>query len=241
MPRRSRCLGPGHDRKDHELVARDSTGVNLTRGCHWIERGHYRLIIAIVKRRATPRSPPTGLVPVSLSVAIRVGPGFSIRMPRRVPTLSKADFELLAEFRYKLRKFLGFSEAAAASHGVTPQQYQALLAIEGFPGRNWVTIGELAEQMQIAHHSAVGLVDRMQALRLVRRVPSKEDRRRVHVSLTAKGLALLEKLYRVHREELRSVGPQLIGLLSRAAVPPGAEKRGAKFSSPACSMPEIED
>lgn len=165
-------------------------------------------------------------------------------MPRSaapVSSLTKADFELLAEFRYKLRKFLGFSEAAATSHGVTPQQYQALLAIEGFPARNWVTIGELAEQMQIAHHSAVGMVDRMEALRLVRRTASKEDRRRVHVSLTAKGRAVLEKLYRAHREELQSVGPQLIGLLRRAATPPGAEKREPGFASPACSMPEIED
>lgn len=132
--------------------------------------------------------------------------------------LGKRDYETLAEFRYALRKFLGFSEEAASQHGVTPQQYQALLAIEGFPGRNWVTIGELAEQMRIAHHSAVGLVDRMEALRLVRRVTAKEDRRRVQVLLTAKGLKLLEKLYRVHREELRSTGAKLAALLRKAAV-----------------------
>lgn len=132
--------------------------------------------------------------------------------------LTKADYELLAEFRYALRKFLGFSEQAASTHGVSPQQYQALLAIEGFPGRNWVTIGELAEQMRIAHHSAVGLVDRMETLRLVKRSPSAEDRRRVHVSLTAKGLKLLEKLYRVHRAELRSCGPQLVELIQKAAT-----------------------
>lgn len=134
-------------------------------------------------------------------------------------SLTKADYELLAQFRYTLRKFLGFSEGAALGHGVTPQQYQGLLAIEGFPGRNWVTIGELAEQMQVAHHSAVGLVDRMEALRLVRRTVAKEDRRRVQVCLTKKGLAVLEKLYRVHRDELQSVGPQLVTLLHRAATP----------------------
>ncbi|WP_081722234.1 MarR family winged helix-turn-helix transcriptional regulator [Geminisphaera colitermitum] len=131
--------------------------------------------------------------------------------------LSKADYELLSAFRYTLRRFLGFSEAAAVSHGLTPQQYQALLSIQGFPGRDWVTIGELAEQMQIAHHSAVGLTDRMETLRLVRRSPSKEDRRRVQVSLTAKGLKILEKLYRIHRAELHSTGPQLARLLHRAA------------------------
>lgn len=147
-------------------------------------------------------------------------------MPKTVPvasSLTKADYELLADFRYTLRKFLGFSEKAAAAHGLTPQQYQALLAIQGYRGRDWVTIGELAEQMRIVHHSAVGLVDRMEKLGLVRRDAAKADRRRVEVSLTAKGLRTLEKLYRAHREEHRSVGPRLIGLLRLAAEPgPGA-------------------
>ena len=152
--------------------------------------------------------------------------------------LSKADYEALAEFRYALRKFLGFSEAAASEHGVTPQQYQALLAIEGFPGRNWVTIGELAEQMRVAHHSAVGLVDRMETMRLVKRCAAKDDRRRVQVALTPKGLRLLEKLYRVHRDELRSSGRQLAALLQKAATHIPAK---ISLASPACCMPEIED
>ncbi len=159
--------------------------------------------------------------------------------------LSKEDFELLAEFRYTLRTFLGFSEAAAASHGVTAQQYQALLAIEGFPGRNWVTMGELAERLRIAHHSAVGLVDRMETLRLVRRVKSPENRRSVQVSLTPKGLGVLAKLYRAHRAELKAVGPKLIQLLNQAAkeIPETEGETAARktFASPACSMPEIED
>ena len=159
-------------------------------------------------------------------------------MPSHDQTLSKADFEALAEFRYALRKFLGFSEEAATRNGVTPQQYQSLLAIEGYPGRNWVTIGELAEQMRIAHHSAVGLVDRMESMHLVKRTTAKEDRRRVQVSLTAKGRKLLKKLYLVHREELRSSGAQLTALLQKAAARIPARN---SFASPACSMPEIED
>ena len=131
--------------------------------------------------------------------------------------MTKADYELLAAFRYALRKFLGFSENAAIANGVSPQQYQTLLAIEGFPGRNWVTIGELAEQMRIAHHSAVGMVDRMEGLGLLKRASSEQDRRRVQVSLTRKGHYILEKLYRIHRAELRSVGPQLAALLQKAA------------------------
>lgn len=152
--------------------------------------------------------------------------------------LTKVDYEALAEFRYALRKFLGFSETAAADHGVSPQQYQALLAIEGFPQRNWVTLGELAEQMRIAHQSAVGLVDRIEKLGLVKRTVSPEDRRKVQVTLTRKGRQLLEKLYFVHRAELRSSGPTLIKALQKAAARIPAR---ATFASPACSMPEIED
>lgn len=146
--------------------------------------------------------------------------GSKMPMPpsRKPASLTKADLELLSEFRYRLRKFLGFSEQAAVSHGVSPHQYQAMLAIEGFPGKNWVTIGELAEQMQVAHHTAVGLTKRMERLKLVLRTPSKEDRRQVRVSLTAKGFKILEKLYQAHRAELHVVGPQIADLLRRAAT-----------------------
>jgi len=135
--------------------------------------------------------------------------------------LTKADYEALAEFRYDLRKFLSFSETNAKTHGVSPQQYQALLAIEGFPGKRWVTMGELAEQMCIAHHTAVGMVDRMEKLALVDRHPLPEDRRRVQIALTRSGLRVLEKLYRVHWDELRSSGPELIASLRKVSARAG--------------------
>lgn len=152
--------------------------------------------------------------------------------------MQKNDYETLAEFRYALRKFLGFSEDAARRHGVSPQQYQALLAIEGHPGRNWMTVGELAERMCIAHQSSVGLINRLEAMQLAQRSASREDRRRVRVSLTAKGRHLLAKLYEVHRNELRASGPHLASLLQRAAARLPAR---AVYASPACAMPEIED
>ncbi len=155
--------------------------------------------------------------------------------------LTKKDYELLAEFRYTLRKFLGFSEVAATSHKVSAQQYQALLAIEGFPERNWVTIGELAEQLRIAHHSAVGLVDRMEALQLVRRSKSTEDARRVQVTITPKGLDVLAKLYRIHREELKTIGPKLIGLLQKASVELPANTSPQVLPIAAGSRPEIKN
>jgi len=132
-------------------------------------------------------------------------------------SLSKAQYETLAEFRHALRQFLGFSEAAAASAGVTPQQHQALLAIKGFPGRDSVTVGELAERLQLRHHSAVGLIDRLVKQRLVLRSTPPGDRRQVFIRLTAKGENILGKLSAVHREQLRRIGPEISQLLERLA------------------------
>ena len=129
------------------------------------------------------------------------------------PDLSKADYERLAQFRYILRRFLAFSEQAATDASLTAQQHQALLAIKGFSGRDYVTTGELAERLCIRHHSAVGLVDRLCANGLVRRTSSDEDRRQVLVELTAKSQALLAKLSAAHREELRRLAPLLEELL----------------------------
>ena len=129
--------------------------------------------------------------------------------------ISKADYETLAAFRYALRQFLHFSEKAAEAIGLTPQQHQALLAIRGFPGREQVTIGELAERLQIRHHSAVGLVNRLVALKLVAREAAESDRRQVYVTLTSRGLSTLEQLSAVHRVELRRIGPQISQLLTQ--------------------------
>lgn len=139
-------------------------------------------------------------------------------LPLFMPTLRKVtqeQYETLATFRFALRQFLRFSEEAAKTAGLTPQQHQALLAIKGFPGRSRVSIGELAERLQIAHHSAVGLVDRLMAEKLVKRETSKEDRRQVDVTLTKRGESLLEALSSAHHEELRHTGPHLRTLLEK--------------------------
>jgi DNA-binding MarR family transcriptional regulator len=130
-------------------------------------------------------------------------------------TFSKNEYETLAEFRYTLRHYLQFSKKTVETAGITFHQHQALLAIIGYPGRENVTIGELAERLQIRHHSAVGLVDRLEEQGLVVRMPSEDDRRKVLISLTKKGVAVLESLASMHREELRSLGPQLCKLLEQ--------------------------
>lgn len=131
--------------------------------------------------------------------------------------LNKTQYEALASFRYALRRFLHFSETAALAAGITPQQHQALLAIKGYPGRDSVTIGELAERLQLRHHSAVGLVDRLVAEKLVVRKTSATDRRRVMVQLASRGETILEKLSALHREQLQRIGPELGQLLERLA------------------------
>lgn len=132
--------------------------------------------------------------------------------------LSKSDYEALAALRYSLRQFLRFSEEAAASERLAPQQHQALLAIKGFPGREQVTVGELADKLQVRHHSAVGLVNRLTAEKLVSRETAPDDRRKVLVTLTKRGQRVLAKLSTAHREELRRIGPGFRALLDQIAV-----------------------
>jgi DNA-binding MarR family transcriptional regulator len=129
--------------------------------------------------------------------------------------MSKAELEALAAFRYTLRQFMRFSEEAAQEVGLTPQQHQALLNIQGFPGRDQITIGELAERLKIRHHSAVGLVNRLVTEGLVKREGAKADRRQVYVKLSRRGLEMLERLSEAHRAELKRIGPQLGQLLER--------------------------
>ena len=147
---------------------------------------------------------------------------------RARPVLDAGEYEMLAAFRYTLRHFLSFSETAAAEVGLAAQQYQALLAIKGCAGRDSVTINELAGLLLIKHNSAVGLVDRLESEGLVKRSIAAEDRRKVNVRLTRKGVRVFERLAATHRDELRRIGPKLSEFLEyfsrrtgRTAGPPG--------------------
>jgi DNA-binding MarR family transcriptional regulator len=130
--------------------------------------------------------------------------------------LSLADYQSLAELRYRIRRFLHFSEQASRMAGLKPHQHQLMLALKGLPGRIRPRIGELAERLQIRHHSTVELVNRLSASGYVRRNRSGEDRREVWLSLTPKGEKVLRKLSLQHRAELRLYGPALIAALKRA-------------------------
>lgn len=135
--------------------------------------------------------------------------------------VTQSQYEILAAFRYSLRKFLHFSEERARAAGLMPQQHQALLSIKGFPGgAGRVTISQLAERMQLRHHSTVGLVDRLEAQGLVRREPSPADRRQVLVRLSARGESILADLSAMHREELQRMLPELEQLMAELSGKP---------------------
>jgi DNA-binding MarR family transcriptional regulator len=129
--------------------------------------------------------------------------------------LTLSDYQALAEFRYQIRKFLRFSEHAVRAAGMEPGQYQLMLAIKGIPQEVRPRIRELADRMHIRHHSAVELVNRLEAGGYVRRERAQDDRREVLLALTAKGEKVLAELALHHHDELRSAASSLVAALRR--------------------------
>lgn len=127
--------------------------------------------------------------------------------------MNQADYQALAEFRYQIRRFLRFSEQAARRAGLEPAQHQLLLAVKAHEGAP--TVSDLAERLQLRHHSVVGLIDRLAESGFVRRGRVAENRRQVRIRLTAKGQAVLRKLSLEHRAELGDAGETLVAALQK--------------------------
>ena len=121
--------------------------------------------------------------------------------------MSMADYRALAELRYQIRRYLRFSEQAAREVGLVPQQHQVLLALKGLPAGRKATISELAERLQIQHHSTVELIDRLVERGLIKRLRDEVDQRRVIIHLTPQGEQTLRRLSLLHRHELQLAGP----------------------------------
>ena len=131
--------------------------------------------------------------------------------------LTDADYVRLADFRHALRRFLHFSEQAAAAEGLTPQQYQAMLAIRGSSAGppNVVT---LAERLCLKHNTAVELIQRLEKSGLIHKLPSPHDGRSVVLGLTEEGLELLDRLAISHTTELKHIGPEILKRLSKISM-----------------------
>lgn len=138
------------------------------------------------------------------------------------------EYRALAEFRYRIRVFLNGSEQAARAKGLEPQQYLLLLAVRGLPLGREASIRELAERMQLRHHSVVELVDRLERRLLLRRERSRVDRRQVLVHLTPRGERILLRLAKQRLDELRTAAPALVRALNAIVTPSGARHRGTK-------------
>lgn len=135
--------------------------------------------------------------------------------PTSATGLSSPQYMAIAAFRFELRRFLAFSEAAAMAAGLPPQQHQALLAIAGHAGAEAPSVGTISEQLLIAPNSAAELISRMVDSALVIKTTSFQDRRRMELTLTDKALVLLDQLTGVHLKELRILEPALKQVLSR--------------------------
>jgi DNA-binding MarR family transcriptional regulator len=129
------------------------------------------------------------------------------------PDITPAEYRALAELRYRIRHFLREGDAKARAVGLEPQQYLMLLAIRGLPEGRQATIQALAERLALKHHSVVELVDRLETHGYVRRTRSRDDRRRVFVTLLPRGERLLEQVARNRISELRTSGEALVGAI----------------------------
>jgi DNA-binding MarR family transcriptional regulator len=140
----------------------------------------------------------------------------------------RVDYRSLADLRYHIRAFLGIREEAARAAGLEPQQYLLLLQLKGLEGRGAPTIGALAERLHVRHHSAVELVDRLVARKLVTRRRARADRRQVLVALRPAGEAVLERLAAHSLRELQTAGPALVAVLNRLVRKRGNGPRSGK-------------
>ena len=138
---------------------------------------------------------------------------------------SPAEYRALSEFRFLIRRYLTNGEKAVRSVGLAPQHYASLLAMRGMAPGERATIRGLAERLQIRHHSAVELVDRMEKRGLCRRERSKTDRRLVLLHVTPRGEKLLSRLVRHRIAELQETGPSLARALSALLAPASRSSR----------------
>jgi DNA-binding MarR family transcriptional regulator len=136
--------------------------------------------------------------------------------PENGKEISAANYRQLGEFRYRIRKFLHFSEEIARSKGIEPQQHQLLLAIKGLPRGAQPNLRTLSERLCLRHHSTVELADRLEKHGAVIRRRSQLDHREVLVELTERGEELLHELSALIRQELRVTGPALSRSLEAA-------------------------
>jgi DNA-binding MarR family transcriptional regulator len=125
-------------------------------------------------------------------------------MPQPVPE----EIAEAATLRAALRSFLRESESITRRHGLSPRHYELLLMIRASRDAR-STVSELVDLLLLTQSTVTELVQRAEEAMLVRRKPSPEDGRIVHLTLTDEGeRRLLDAL-----EELGPERHRLLDLL----------------------------
>jgi DNA-binding MarR family transcriptional regulator len=141
---------------------------------------------------------------------------------------SLSTLELAEELRPALLRLARNLRRETDALGVTSHQATLLALVQARPG---LSLRELAHEEGISAPSLSGHVDRLEAVGLLRRVRSTDDRRRVGLELTAEGRTLLRRvrarrttwlaerlgtLADDEREQLEAALPALTALLERS-------------------------
>src|SRR5947207_14244128 len=137
-----------------------------------------------------------------------------------------------------MRKLLSFSKELVATRAkLTTEQYDRHIAIKGSSCANGVTGGEISEQLQVKHHSAVSLLDRLEARKLATRKRATADKRNVNVQLTKAGASLLARLAAIHHRELQQRTPEIIDALRRLQEQSRQNTREARYPASSLAQP----
>lgn len=87
------------------------------------------------------------------------------------------------------RRVQGFSQSVTEKEGISGAQLSALRQLETNPG---LRVSDLAQTLSVRHSSASNLLDKLEEKKLIVRTRDKDDRRVVHLNLTATGKRALK-------------------------------------------------
>ncbi len=147
------------------------------------------------------------------------------------------DFSALAEFHYQIRRLMKGNGNGTRPAGSERLQHNLVLNVRGLPPDVKPTIGTLAKRLQIRHHSAVELIDRLEEQGLIERRRDEVDRRQVTIHLTAKGNRLATQIAQQNCDELQTAGRQLARVLRSLLGPsPGVNGAVTRKRGPARSF-----
>ena len=103
--------------------------------------------------------------------------------------------EALAAVRVLAKKLHAAMERWADGQGLSDGRFQVLIRLQHMPdGR--MTMGDVAEMLDVSPRTVTGLVDNLERDGLVKRVDDPRDRRSIYAELTEQGRARVRAVWR---------------------------------------------